>query len=1292
VFRGHHEADQRQALKKRTKTLSEGSGGKQDMSIEKQKKLAEKYGQDTERLLDENPSLENLTVFSDRHEGLMEWLDLPAGFSLLQYGAEGSGNLAGMFLNKGITVTVLDRDPGILELIRMRFSSVKTVCGDFSAFPENTKFDGIFFDGTLLKNDRQTISAAKNLLRENGILIAAADNAYGIRTFAGKEPAENAMEKDGLESLLQTGKRGTVFCYYPEPGRAFPSEVFSDGYLPAEGSLSRIIPAYDYPRYTVIDVGKKYNEVIEDGVFPAFADAFLFVWTEGKKYPFRSRRPVFVKYNRNRKKIYQLKTEILQTESGNFEVEKTALFEEGKEHIRSFEKKHELLSRTQPGICCIKPEVSGDGLTVRFPWIEGKSLTEVTAGRIKNGENAETVLRSALDLILSGSEIHNTDSVFDNFIEMPDGLCSIDYEWVSEEEQDKKFIIFRALKAFYDAENAALDLGDAESFLERFGIDREEQKKFQAEETAFQNGITGDRQEIYLDRYFVETLGKKEIEERDKFARTASDRINGLKAQLDVKDTEVRKMTEEKRLTDNHVTNLGIIIENLRKENGELGKTLSYLNKHQTLLSKTRRKLGDAFNRKYPKGSVKRKKLEYLKMKVMHPAQYHKLTSSEEGKNLIEGDFRIGSIYKTYGRLHFPVFEKPRVSIVIPCFNQVGYTYACLQSVLEFTEGIPYEVIIADDVSTDATEDLSRYAENLVICRNETNQGFLKNCNHAAQSARGSFIMFLNNDTKVTKGWLSSLLKLMEEEPDIGMTGSKLIYPDGRLQEAGGIIWSDASGWNYGRLQDPDDCEYNYVKDVDYISGAAILIRTSLWKEIGGFDERYAPAYCEDSDLAFEVRKHGYRVTYEPKSVVVHFEGISNGTDTEGTGLKRYQKQNTEKFREKWKEELTLQFENNGNPDPFRARERSRGKKILLVVDHYVPTFDKDAGSKTTWEYLQLFRKEGFTVKFVGDNFRNEEPYTSALEQKGIEVLYGQKMQTGIWDWILRNQKEIHCVYLNRPHIAARYIDFIQLRTDLKVIYYGHDLCFLREKRQYDLSGDPKTKESSDYWKSVEMTLLRKAAISYYPSETECGVIRELDPEIKVKAITAYVWDRFPDDIEGNFEKREGVLFVGGFAHPPNADGVLWFGKEIWPAIRKEKKMDCHIVGSHETEEIKALDDPGNGMHIHGFVTEEELRRLYNQVRLVIVPLRYGAGVKGKVIEALYYGLPVVTTPTGAEGIPDAESVMKIAKDEADFAKTVLALYDNTALLKKMSEKAGLYVKEHNSTDAVWNIIRDDFA
>ena len=233
----------------------------------------------------------------------------------------------------------------------------------------------------------------------------------------------------------------------------------------------------------------------------------------------------------------------------------------------------------------------------------------------------------------------------------------------------------------------------------------------------------------------------------------------------------------------------------------------------------------------------------------------------------------------------------------------------------------------------------------------------------------------------------------------------------------------------------------------------------------------------------------------------------------------------------------------------------------------------------------------------------------------GVEVLYGQEMQAGIWQWIEQHAKDLHLVYLNRPHIASKYIDFIQSRTRLKVIYYGHDLHFLRERREYELTGDLTHKENSEYWKTVELSLMHKADMSYYPSETECAAIRRIDRGIRVKAITAYLWEDFPGDAAGtegkekapagtegtremsagaaDFAKREGLLFVGGFAHPPNADAVLWFLKEIWPELRKAagggEKLTFSVVGSRAPEEILALHDPEQGVIIRGFVSDEEL-------------------------------------------------------------------------------------------------------
>ena len=440
------------------------------------------------------------------------------------------------------------------------------------------------------------------------------------------------------------------------------------------------------------------------------------------------------------------------------------------------------------------------------------------------------------------------------------------------------------------------------------------------------------------------------------------------------------------------------------------------------------------------------------------------------------------------------------------------------------------------------------------------------------------------------------------------------------------------------------------------------------------------------------MRKAGYRVVYQPLSKVIHFEGVSNGTDVNGTGLKRYQVENSKKLKEKWAEEFKKQCVNTGNPNPFRARERSQGKKIILVVDHYVPTFDRDAGSKTTYQYLKMFLKKGYVVKFLGDNFLHEEPYTTTLLQMGIEVLYGDTYAAGIWDWLKTNGDEISFAYLNRPHIAAKYVDFIKDYTNMKVIYYGHDLHFLRLGREYELTGDINVKREADYWKSVELTMMHKAAVSYYPSYVEINAIHAIDGSIPAKAITAYVYDTFLDSIQDDFGEREGLLFVGGFAHPPNADAVLWFAREIFPLIRRElPDVKFYVAGSKVTDEIKALEETEGGIIIKGFVSEEELAQLYGQCRVVVVPLRYGAGVKGKVVEAIYNGAPIVTTSTGAEGIPFADTVLEIEDQAESFARKTVELYQDKERLNQLCHRTQDYIKKHYSLDGAWKVVEGDF-
>lgn len=712
-----------------------------------------------------------------------------------------------------------------------------------------------------------------------------------------------------------------------------------------------------------------------------------------------------------------------------------------------------------------------------------------------------------------------------------------------------------------------------------------------------------------------------------------------------------------------------------------------------------------------PPRSRRRLVLKLMVKAVRHPAKYLKKLTPYNIKNVLFM-IRQGNIYslsekmeisdeergnfvfepvdlsKTeFEKLKLPECDEPLVSIIIPVYNQFHYTYNCIKSIISYTRDVKYEVILADDVSTDKTREIENVIENLKVIHNEKNLGFILNCNNAAKFARGKYIHFLNNDTNVQSGWLSSLLNLIENDERIGLVGSKLVYPNGLLQEAGGIFWNDANAWNYGRGRSPLAPEYNYVKEVDYISGASILISKSLWNEIGGFDERFVPAYYEDSDLAFEVRKHGYKVVYQPESVVVHFEGMSNGTDT-SNGVKVYQIKNKKKFYKKWKATLKEKHFESGKNN-FLARDRSKNKKCILFVDHYVPTFDKDAGSRATYQHLKLMAELGYNIKFIGDNFVKYEKYTKALEDLGIEVLYGPKYALGWRAWVKENAEYIDTVVLSRPHISKKYIDFIKQSTDAKIVYYIHDLHFLRELREYELTKNPKIKASSDYWKKVELGLMEKSDVVVTFSSDEKKIIDEYFPTSKAVVTPIFIFDEFNYE-SVKFSGRKNILFVGGFNHKPNEDAVLWFIKEIWPSILKEiPECKFIVAGSNPTEKIRSL--ASENIVVTGFVPDDLLNEYYQQCRVCVIPLRFGAGVKGKTIEALSKKIPIVSTPIGVEGLYDIESYVESTAEPNGFAQKVINYYKDDDLAEKTVSKYHEYLSKYFSSEYTKKIFKNIF-
>mgnify|MGYP001556813085 CR=1 FL=1 len=631
--------------------------------------------------------------------------------------------------------------------------------------------------------------------------------------------------------------------------------------------------------------------------------------------------------------------------------------------------------------------------------------------------------------------------------------------------------------------------------------------------------------------------------------------------------------------------------------------------------------------------------------------------------------------------IELPACAAPIASIVIPVFNQTDLTLRCLDAIARTAGGTALETIVVDDASTESGIAQLQRVRNLRLLRHETNCGFVRSCNNGAQLARGRYLVLLNNDTIVQPGWLEALIETFTLRPAAGLVGAKLLYPDHTLQEAGGICWRDGSAWNYGRNQDPRLPAFNFLRETDYCSAACIAVPTDLWRELHGLDEAFTPAYYEDTDLAFRVRAAGRKVYYQPQAVVIHDEGRSNGTDT-SIGIKSYQTRNQHLFRQRWTAALAG-HEPNGSR-VFRARDRSLRRKIILVVDHHVPRPDRDAGSRNMMTYLRFLLSAGWSVKFVGDDGLSHPPYTGHLEQMGIEVLVGESFKNREECWLAEHGAELDCVFLSRPFTAQHWIGILRRHTAAPVVFYGHDLLSRSLRRAYESLRAPQFLIESCAYEAVEREVFSHVDWILYPSADEVDWLHRQLPAARVARIPLLVFGKLNRE-RPSFAERRGLLFVGGFGHPPNIDAILHFVANVWPALREQNPaLQLTIAGSHPTEAIEALAGPD--IRLRHDISDRELEALYDEHRVVIVPLRYGGGIKGKILEAMSLGVPVVTTPVGAEGLSWDRAHLLVA-DEARFAEAVGSLYHQPALWASVQSEAWRFLASEYSEEALRNAL-----
>ncbi|WP_133477532.1 glycosyltransferase [Cognatilysobacter segetis] len=623
--------------------------------------------------------------------------------------------------------------------------------------------------------------------------------------------------------------------------------------------------------------------------------------------------------------------------------------------------------------------------------------------------------------------------------------------------------------------------------------------------------------------------------------------------------------------------------------------------------------------------------------------------------------------------------DAPRVSIVIPVYGQFAHTLDCLRALAAHPPSTPHEVIVVDDGSTDETPACLPRIDGLRYHRRAQNGGFIAACNDGASLARGDTLVFLNNDTVPQPGWLEALLATFETRPGTGLVGAQLLYPDGRLQEAGGLVFNDGSGWNYGKFGDPADPRYAYARDAHYCSGAAIAVPRSVFERLGGFDARYAPAYYEDTDLAFGVRSLGLGVRYQAASRVVHCEGVTSGTDVT-QGMKSYQVANRGTFAAKWAPALASQPAPGGDVDAAAWPV----KPTLLVIDALTPDTTRDSGSLRLVNLMRLLMDDGWHVVFLPANRRDAGAATQALQALGVEAWHAPYAPRPP-AWFRRHGPRFDAVILCRHYVAREFLPLVRQHAPrARLLFDTVDLHFLRERRGAEASGDVQALRTAARTRDLELDVIRRSDVTLVVSEVERALLAQEAPQARVEVVSNV------HEVAGPglpFAQRRDVVFVGGFRHPPNVDAVLWFARDVWPTVHARRPdLVFHCIGADVPPEIATLSSVG-GIRVHGHVPD--LDPFMDGARIAIAPLRFGAGVKGKVNLSMAHGQPVVATSCAVEGmhLRDGEDVLVADAPDA-FADALLRLYDDEALWSRLAAHGLDNVRRHFSADAARDAVR----
>lgn len=645
---------------------------------------------------------------------------------------------------------------------------------------------------------------------------------------------------------------------------------------------------------------------------------------------------------------------------------------------------------------------------------------------------------------------------------------------------------------------------------------------------------------------------------------------------------------------------------------------------------------------------------------------------------------RLDAFLNADARLRLPSSAAPDVTIILVLYNQAEMTYACLSAIKECLadSSVKIETILFDNGSTDQTHALLERLDGATIIRNPENLHFLRGVNAASRTANGRHILLLNNDAQLTPGSLENAVRMLDEDPSIGAVGARIILPDGRLQEAGSIIWADGTCLGYGRGRNPNDDEVLFQRDVDYCSGAFLLTPRGLFERLGRLDEVYAPAYYEETDYCVRVWKENLRVVYNPKVTIHHFEFASSGKVSDALQL---QQRNLETFRSRHADWLAQQHQSNPQ-NVLRARfHRARAPRILFLEDR-VPKPWLGAGLPRAQDIVAELSRAGAQVT-IFPMLREPENWHDIWKTQPIdvEVILPLVRDEGLAAFLRERSNYYDAIFVSRPHNMAELQAVLSkeplLKGRARLIYDAEALFANREILKKQLEGTPLSEQAQEKLIQDELALTKGSDLILSVTEAE----RKIMQRSGLSNVAVLGHQVHQDLTSAPFEKRRDIVFLGAIHgdDSPNADSIRWFAAEVLPKLRELLKMPdlrLQVVGVvNSAPSLAELD--GKMIDLLGRI--DNLKLFFEDARLVVVPTRFAAGIPHKAHHVASLGVPMVVTDLIAEQLGwESGRAILASSDPIQFAHHCRALYTDRDLWETLRSNAVARIEDECSPGA----------